>query len=119
MTAQVHVIAGPTMQERQEHVERARQVMSRPHVHTKRVVREAAQVLRAWGDMTDQIMCDAVIFQIEKDEWDEIDRRLFDMDDSARKYRDATRRMNLMAWLVLACAVTLLLGIVATVLWGL
>lgn len=72
----VTVIKGPTMTEREEHVRRAREVIMRPDIHTRQVVRDAAVVLQAWGDSADVIMADAACYGMDREEWDEIDRRM-------------------------------------------
>lgn len=110
-TSNVTVVSGLPMEERLKHVAAAREVLSRPDIHTKLVLREAAQVLRAWGDFTDQIMCDAVIYQIDKQEWDEIDRRLTDV------FTEAEQAMEQQARVVrLAVSVAMGCGFLALVL---
>lgn len=111
-TSKITVVAGPTMEQRQEHVERARQVIQRPDLHTRVVVRDAAQVLRAWGDFTDQVMCDAVIYQFDKQDWDEIDRK---MSEARAALRAAERDRNVVMWLVIASAVVTAAYVAATV----
>ena len=72
----ITVIKGPTMDERIEHVRRAREVIMRPDIHTRQVVRDAAVVLQAWGDSADQVMADAACYGMDREEWEEIDRRM-------------------------------------------
>ena len=72
----ITVIKEPTMDEREEHVRRAREVIMRPDIHTRQVVRDAAVVLQAWGDSADQVMADAACYGMDREEWDEIDRRM-------------------------------------------
>ena len=108
MTASVTVIAGPTMEDRAEHVRRARQVIADPSIHTRKVVRDAAAVLRAWGDYTDQVMADAAVYAQDRERWDEIDR-------CVAAYERANSR--LMMWVCITAITLALMAVVGA--WGL
>jgi len=110
----VTVISGLPMEEREQHVERAREVIKRPDLHTRRVVRDAATVLQAWGGAADALMADAASYALDREDWEDINRRMSDppAEPEGVKY----------FWLAIlgGCAVSVgLIGYAAYLVWSL
>jgi len=59
--SQVAVLYGPTMEDRMDHVQRARLILEYPDMHSRLVLRDAAETLAAWGDVNDLVIADAML----------------------------------------------------------